>query len=85
MKKKTLHQPHTQAVLILSRSLREITAKGWQDSYFLLISVSVTPFKDTFRLTRVGMKEPEAFSRVEDTALCTAQGPVSISVGTAFK
>lgn len=58
---------------------------GCMFSYFLLISVSVTPFKDTFRLTMVGMKEPEAFWRVEDTAFCTAHGPVSISVGTAFR
>ena len=44
----------------------------------------MTPFKDTFRLTVVVLKEAGA-SRVEETAFCTAQGPVSISVGTAFR
>lgn len=54
-------------------------------SYFLLTSVSVTPFKDTFMLTMAGLREPTALSSVEDTAFRTAQGPVSISMGTAFR
>lgn len=54
-------------------------------TYFLFISVSVTPFKDTFILTIVGVKDPGAFARVLHTAFCTAHGPVSISVGTAFR
>lgn len=52
--------------------------------YFLFMSVSVTPFEDTFRLMMVALKAAGA-SRVEDTAFCTAKGPVSISVGTAFR
>lgn len=57
---------------------------GCVSSYFLFISVSVTPFKDTLRLTMVALKEA-GVSRVEEIAFCTAQGPVSISVATAFR
>lgn len=57
---------------------------GCAYSYFLFMSVSVTPFKDTFTLTTVALKEAGP-SSVEETAFCTAHGPVSISVGTAFR
>lgn len=62
----------------------QISAVARKDSYFLFISVSVTPFIDTFRLTVVALKEAGA-SSVAETAFCTAQGPVSVSVGTAFR
>lgn len=76
------HRPHLN-----STAAHKISATRWFHvfSYFLLMSVRVTPFRDTFMLTMVGVKEPGAFSSVEDTALCTAQGPVSISVGMALR
>ena len=46
----------------------------------------MTPFWETLKLTMVGvMLALESFSRVEVTAFFTAQGPVSISVGTVLR
>lgn len=64
--------------------MQSSSSTGCVYSYFLLMSVSVTPFRVTFRLTMVALKEVGA-SSVEETAFRTAQGPVSISVGTAFR
>lgn len=74
----------TRAVEVKPRR-EENSATGSVSPYFLLMSVRVTPFGDAFRLTMVGVKEPEGIRSVEVTARCTAQGPVSISVGTALR
>lgn len=85
LQKNVTHKNSTVVLLCTVSKNLSSTKTVCCQSYFLLTSVSVTPFKDTFKFTMVGMKEPEAFSSVEDTAFCTAQGPVSVSVGTAFR
>lgn len=54
-------------------------------SYFLWMSVKVTPLGDTFRLTMVGVMVLRSIVKVEDTAFCTAHGPVNVSVGIALR
>lgn len=81
------YRPQRAQLCCCTVSLNLSSSAARQDActYFLFISVSVTPFKDAFRLMMVGVKVDGDSSSVEVTALLTAQGPVSISMGTAFK